>query len=383
MMKIKIPKFNLRNNALLRTYNSDFLLDNFLEPELRKIVLPLHLLQCLTLAPKYSIYYNLLTSNSRRTNLFIVANALIISVKYCYDIVVFINIVKDNLNAIYLFLICLQLWSFFAAFIVNSLLTVLRSEMNAFLIIHLQRIYSSCKFKMEVKHTMIINWILLFSIVLYHIVIFIIRVIIVNDSLSFTILTHVFVLSIDCNNIYMARVLTLFKNAMLSWISEYQILNTSITEADIRLNVSKLESTYNGLSEVLRMCQSVFGLPIACFVVATFTQAMSNVQTLLEEPTWDFNFILALTWNMRNILLIIVIGLECGNIYTSMKNLQVTYIMARMAEASTMDAFGGLLPEDAALTAGGMLAVDAALPASLLATIAAYAVVLLQIKFLS
>nr|WCC57977.1 gustatory receptor 44.2 [Papilio polytes] len=384
MIKIRTPKFNLRNNALLRNYNSDFLLDNFLEPEFRKKILPLYILQCLTLAPKYFIYYNLLTSNSRRTNMFIVANAIIISLKYSYDIAMFMNIIKVNLNAIYLSLVCLQLGSFFAVFIVNSLLTVLRSETNARLIIQLQRIYCSCKIKMEVKHTMIINWILLFSIILYHIVIFIIRMTIFNDSLSFTILTHVFVLSIDCSNIYMARVLTLFKNAILSWISEYQTLTTSITEADdIRSSISKLESTYDELIEVLKMLQSVFGLPIACFVVTTFTQAMSNVQTLLEEPTWDFNFILALTWHMRNILLTIMISLECEKIYTSLKNLQVTYVMSRMAVESTKGAFGGVLPDYGVLTAGAMLAVDAALPACLLATIAAYAVVLLQIKFLS
>lgn len=50
---------------------------------------------------------------------------------------------------------------------------------------------------------------------------------------------------------------------------------------------------------------------------------------------------------------------------------------------STKGAFGGVLPDYGVLTAGAMLAVDAALPACLLATIAAYAVVLLQIKFLS
>nr|WCC57758.1 gustatory receptor 44.1 [Papilio dardanus] len=370
MVKIKSPNLSLRN------YNSDFVLDNFLEAEFRKILLPLHLLQCLTMAPKYSISYNLLTSSSRRSRLFTVGSALLVFVKYTYDLSVVVNYFKHFLNAMYLFLICLQLLSYFAAFVINSVFTVLTSETHAYLVILLQRIHSSYRFvKMEMKNTMIINWISLLSIVLYHIIIFTYRLIVVNDSFSFTALTHLFVLSADCNYMYTARVFTMSKNTILMWIKEYQhILNLSNDNAedyDIRSHIARLEDTYNDLILVLRMCQSVFGIPMACFVVTTFTQAMSNVQTLIEESSWEFNFILALTWTLRNTLLLTVTCVECEKIFTSMKNVQVVCIITRNADIS-----------DATLTACGMLTVNAVLPASLLVTIATYAVVLLQIKFL-
>nr|WCC57856.1 gustatory receptor 44.2 [Papilio machaon] len=385
MIKIKLT--NPIKNALVKNYNTDFVLDNFLKTEFRKIILPLYLLQCLTLAPKFSIRYDLITSDSCRTKVIIAASAFVIFVKYSYDFIVYANIIKVNLNSMYVFLISLQLWSFFAAFIVNCLLTVLRSEINAYLIVRLQRIHYSYRFvKMEVKHTMIVNWILLFSILLYYIFVFIIRMKTFDDSMLFTILSHLFFLSTDCNNIYIARVLTLFNNAILSWISEYQhiILNLSNTGTEDS-HTAKLVQTYNELIAVWRMWQSVFGIPIAFLVVTTFTQAMCNVQTLIEEPTWNFNFITALTWNVRNILMVTAISFECENIYTSMKNIRVAYIMAREAD-TTSDAVASAVCGGAqfeALTAGGVLAVDAALLARLVATIATYAVVLLQIKFLS
>nr|WCC57759.1 gustatory receptor 44.2 [Papilio dardanus] len=324
MIQMKLPKILKNRNPHLRNHNSNFVLDNFLEADFRKMLLPLYVLQCLTLAPKYSIRYNLLTSSSRRTRLFTAGSALLVFVGYTYDIIVFTNDAKYILNPLYIFLVCLQLLSYVAAFIVNS---VLRSETHAYLVILLQRIHSSYRFvKIEVKHTMIFNWILLLSILLYHIFTLFYRLITVNDSLTFIVFSHLFVLSADCNYIYTERVLTMFKSAILLWIKEYQhilnLSNSGTEDHDVCSHIAKLDNTYNELMEVLRMCQSTFGIPMACFVVSTFTQAMSNVQTLLNT-------------------------------------------------------------QDASLTACGMLTTDAALPARLLATIATYTVVLLQIKFLS
>nr|WCC58029.1 gustatory receptor 44 [Papilio xuthus] len=387
MIKIKFKNSNLRiKNVLRKNFNSDFVFDNFLQTEFRKIILPLYLLQCLTLAPKFSIRYDLLTSNSCRTKLIIATSAVLIFVKYNYDIILFSRILRDNLNAMYFFLVSLQIWSFFAVFIVNCLLTVLKSEISAYLIIRLQRIHSSYKFvKMEVKCAMVINWILFFSILLYHIIVFILRMIIFKDPFSFTALTHLFVLVADCNNIYIARVLTLVKRAIILWIQEYEeILNMSNTETEDEVRCShlaKLAHTYHELIAVGRMCQSVFGIPIACLVFTTFVQAMSNVQTLIEEPIWNFNFVFALTWNLRNILSVTVISLECENIYIWMKNIRVTCIMAEEVDASSDAEVSGVAGGGEA--GGEALAGGAALPVRLLTTVATYAVVLLQIKFLS
>ncbi|KPJ16525.1 NFX1-type zinc finger-containing protein 1 [Papilio machaon] len=121
-LKMLRSKFHLEkcNKAPIK-HNPDFVLDNFVEAEMKSVLRPLYLAQYLSLAPKYSIRYDLITSNSHKFNVFVCLCAVGISTTWWFSSVLDYLIKAEGMYAATVFAYSIfftVLSSFFHAFVI-------------------------------------------------------------------------------------------------------------------------------------------------------------------------------------------------------------------------------------------------------------------------
>ncbi|CAG4952108.1 unnamed protein product [Parnassius apollo] len=134
--------------------------------------------------------------------------------------------------------------------------------------------------------------------------------------------------------------------------------------------------------------KKICAIPILHYIVLTFGQSMSNVQTIITFLEITMTIGIFLMWTIKNIVLIVLISLECESFFITLKNTQIVLLMTELKECSVENRllYKILLREcrasSEAVSACGIVSVDAVLPLRLLSVIVTYTIVLLQFAFL-
>nr|WCC57756.1 gustatory receptor 43.1 [Papilio dardanus] len=397
-------KFNIeKSRKVFIKHNTDFVLDNFLEAEMKPALLPLYVAQWLSLAPKYSLRYDLVTSNGHKFNAFVCLCSVAISASWFYIVLNFL------LKAVRMYAITIFAYSItlVVGVILNSIITVSHSNMNAYLIILLQRIFKRFVFvNIDIKNITKVNWIFLIIMAVYNIALFTTRLLESSSTFVSKFLIHFIYISIDCNSIIAIRTIHLLGKLMDTWISElktFSYANCADTEANNYMN--KIIVGYDELIQALNICDKVFRVPVFFTVLSCFFQVFVNVQAaisvsnigyhdprilaflLFKVPVWTRSMYVAQFIWVKNITLLALLSKESESIHLKVKNAQVASVVVcargTTAETSRLVRRQGQRAGDGRwLRAAGLFPVDAALPPSFLAVLATYTVVLLQFQFL-
>lgn len=245
-------------------HNTDFVLDNFVDVEMKKILLPLYVMQCLSLAPKYSIRYGIITSNSHKFNIFVCLVAVGIASAWLPSV---LNYLSEAVG-IYVLSIIFYGFSLVTTIINNSFITTAQSNLNAYFIILIQRIHKRFKFvKLDNKTIAIVNWLFLIIGTAYNIAHFTVRIIESNASFVSKFLTHLIYLSIDSNSIIIICTIHLLGKLIETWISELRCFCSSyISDIERKEHLNKQIIAYDELIEALEVCNKLFRAPVIIYL---------------------------------------------------------------------------------------------------------------------
>nr|WCC57757.1 gustatory receptor 43.2 [Papilio dardanus] len=391
-------KFNTEKaNTASVKHNTGFVLDNFLEAEVKPALMPLYVAQWLTLAPKYSLRYDFITSNGHKFNTIVSLCAVVIAAAWFYNILEHLsNFVRINAITIFTYSAILGI-----ALICNSFVTVSYSNMNAYFIILIQRIQKRFVFlNFDNRSIAKANWMFLIIMAMYNIAHFTTRMFEESSGVVRIVLTHIICLSCDCNSIIAIRTIHLLGKLVDTWISElktFSYANCDDTEANNYMN--KIIVGYDELIHGINICNKVFRVPVFFTVLSTFFHVFVNVQAAIsftylinkyflipKVPVWTKSMYVAQFIWVKNITLLAFLSKESESIHLKVKNAQVASVvlcargttteMSRLVHRQRRAVSGRWL------RAAGIFPVNAALPPSLLAVLATYTVVLLQFHFL-
>nr|WCC57914.1 gustatory receptor 43.2 [Papilio memnon] len=365
-------------------HNTDFVLDNFVDVEMKKILLPLYVMQCLSLAPKYSIRYGIITSNSRKFNIFICLFVVGIATAWLPTLLNYFT------EAVGMYAITVLVYgiSLVITIIKNSFVTTAQSNLNASFITLIQRIHKRFKFiKLDNKAISIVNWLFLIIVTAYNIAHLTARMLESNMAFVSKLLTHLIYMTIDCNSIIIICTLYLLGKLIESWISELRcICCANISDIERKEHLNKLIVAYDELIEALEVCNKLFRVPIFFAVLSTFFQVFINVQAAIFMPVWTkIMYISQIIW-IKNLTLLFILCMESENIRLQLKNAKAACTVL-CARETTIDVPRLLRRQGRAVGAGwlsaaGLFSVDAALPPRVLAVLATYTIVILQFYFL-
>nr|WCC57978.1 gustatory receptor 46.1 [Papilio polytes] len=385
MLKSKV----VRSNKSSAQHNTDFVLDNFLETEVKTILLPLYVAQCLTLAPKYSIRYGLITSNSRKFNAFVCLLGTGVLAAWLYYLIDY----WSNSSGLLAATIITYSVPLTTAFLLNTIITTAKSNNYALLIITLQRILKRFKFsKIDRRNVTKLSWVYVVFIITFNIIHFVFRL---DDSNGISILkmfTQFIYVSFDCNAIICMRMINLLGKCIETWVSELHCLCQKYDRAQIEMDNSPLKTVirdYNQLIEILQIYCQVYKYTIFLMVVTSFFQVLVNVQSMLLVKVWTSSSILApIVW-LKNILLLTFLSSEAENVYLQMKNFGLVCLLISIKEKPSDQHLDlrsvvrcQIYEGESWRSGNGPLPVDAALPPRFLAVVATYVVVILQFHFL-
>nr|WCC57854.1 gustatory receptor 43 [Papilio machaon] len=396
-------KFHLEkcNKAPIK-HNPDFVLDNFVEAEMKSVLRPLYLAQYLSLAPKYSIRYDLITSNSHKFNVFVCLCAVGISTTWWFSSVLDYLIKAEGMYAATVFAYSVTL---LCAIILNSFITTSHSNMNANLIVLIQRIQKRFIFvKFDTRDIAKGNWLFVIIISTYNVAHFAARFLDTNIKVISTIVTHLIYLSIDFNSIVAIRMIHLLGKLIETWISELKCsCCANCFDIEAKDYLRKIIISYDELMEAIKICNKIFRVPIFFTVLSSFFHAFVIVQgaisvsllmlrhrQYLQMPVWKKSLYAAqLIW-IKNLTLVAILCMESENIHLKVKNAQVACIVLcareRTSELSQLmrrqEQWAGPERGEGWLRAAGLFSVDAALPPRFLAVLGTYIVAILQLHFL-
>nr|WCC57760.1 gustatory receptor 46 [Papilio dardanus] len=361
--------------------NTDFVLDNFLEAEVKPALMPLYVAQWLTLAPKYSLRYDLVTSNGYKFNACIwlcITGILAAWLNYVIDY-------WTSSGGLLATAVFAYSASVTISFIINSGVTTSKSNKHAHLIILLQRIIKRFNAKVDMKNVTIVNWVYVISIVVFNIVHIACRF---ADSKGINILkifTQFVYLSFDCNIVICIRMMSVLGRCIAASLSELECLGLDTELGELR-SKSINEDNDRAVAVINVYCQ-VFKHSIFLMVVVSFFQVLANVQSTItvRVKTLSISTIIAqLVW-LKNITLLTLLSLEAENIHLQMKNSQIFCLLLGI-NCPPDDQFLGSVCrrqcEKAQEWRGAPLPLDAGLPPRFLAELASYTVVILQFHFL-
>nr|WCC57917.1 gustatory receptor 46.1 [Papilio memnon] len=378
-----------RSNKASAQHNIDFVLDNIMETEVKTILLPLYVAQCFTLAPKYSIRYDLITSNSHKFNAFVFVLATGILAAWLYYLIDYWSHSSGLLAAtISMYSVPLTI-----AFLFNSVITTAKSNNYASLIIMLQRILKRFKFsKIERRNVTASNWVHVVFIIVFNIIHFGFRLDYGKGIFILKIFTQFIYVSFDCNAVICMRMISLLGKCIETWVSELHCLCQKHNRDQIEPDNSPLKTIlqdYNQLIEILQIYCQVYKYTIFLMVVTSFFQVLVNVQSMMMVIVWTRSAILGPVVWIKNLVLLIFLSMEAENVYLQMKNSGLVCLLIRMKENPT-DQYLDLRRVvrcqryEAESWRGGNrpLPLDATLPPRFLAVVATYTVVILQFKFL-
>ncbi|CAH2048199.1 unnamed protein product, partial [Iphiclides podalirius] len=137
------------------------------------------------------------------------------------------------------------------------------------------------------------------------------------------------------------------------------------------------------------LCEKIVGPPIVYYVLTTFFQLIINIQTIVEYVSINGILIFALIWTVKNTFLVTLLSVECEEIHTSLKNVQVACIITMHSDSNLeflrevrkkLRRIGRQKFQP--LSALGLFTVNAALLLNMLSALSTYTVILLQFDFL-
>lgn len=261
-------KFHIRkSNKTLIKHNTDFVFDNFMEAEMKEVLWPLYVAQCLSLAPKYSIRYGLITSNSSHFYAIVSLLAIVIAATWFYfasDVI----FKSGGLLSTTLFAYGITLTSMF---IFNSTVTTSRSNTNVYLITLIQRIHKVFEYlKFNPENITIVNWIYFIAVIAFKILHCTFRSIEVPNALLRIFCAHLMYISNDCNLIIAIRTIHLLGKYVETWISELESICFPISldnrgsdyVNNMESGLKKLVTAYHKIIEALDICNKAYGLSV-------------------------------------------------------------------------------------------------------------------------
>lgn len=266
-------------------YNTDFVLDNFLEAEVKAILLPLYVAQCFSLAPKYSIRDSFITSNGYKFNTFVFMLAIVIGMLWFYVVPNLLTKTVGLLTAsVYVYSITIAV-----ALILNAFITTRQSNINAHLIILLQRIQKRFTFvKFHYKGISMINWLFLISLSAYNVAHLGTRISESDESIFKKILAHLIYISIDCNNVITIRMIHWLGKLIETWISELKYFcRENCFDIEAKDCMNKIIKGYDELIEALDVCNKVFRVPVN---IALFVTLFSLLITFVLKIVSPYRF---------------------------------------------------------------------------------------------
>lgn len=259
-------RFEKSNQASIK-HNIDFVLDNFLEAEVKTILLPLYVAQWLTFAPKYSIRYDLITSNSHKFNVFVCLCSMGIVSLWLYSVFDHVAQFRGILAATsYLYIVLLIVKLMF-----NSTITISKSNMNASLILLIRRIQKTFKFvHLKKRGISVVNWAYVTGIMAFNLIHCTIRVIEAPNAVIRIFFTHLIYLSIDCNIIIAIRMIHWLGKLMKTWISELECFCLTLSFENDETDNNRIKncrtkdviSAYDELIDALGICAKIFRVPV-------------------------------------------------------------------------------------------------------------------------
>nr|WCC58031.1 gustatory receptor 46 [Papilio xuthus] len=389
-------------NKALSKHNPDFMLDNFVEAEVKSVLWPLYVAQCLSLAPKYSMRYGLITSNSHKFNAFLCLIAIGVLSAWLYYVMDYWNHCTGLLAAA----VSVYAASLTITFIFNSTITSTKSNNNAYLIISLQRILKRFKLsKADARYVTAVNYVYVIAMIIFNVMQFACRW---DDSIGIFILkifTQFIYVSFDCNIIICIRMINMLGNRIEAWLTELYCVFHKSDRGNIESDYSPLETVtrdYDQLIDILIIYCQVFKHTIFLMVVTSFFQVLVNVQSMilvsnsvirerhnyLAVKVWSRSDALAPVVWLKNITLLTLLSMEAENVHLQMKNTQVVCILlsVKVPDDHFLDLCCLLRrqSQQAELWRGGRgpLPLDATLPPRFLAVLATYIVAILQFHFL-
>nr|WCC57857.1 gustatory receptor 45.1 [Papilio machaon] len=392
-------------NKGLKKHNSDFVLDNFVETEVKSL-LPLYLAQCLSLAPKYSIRYDFITSNSSHFCAFVSLCAVVIAAFWFY----FVFDVLWTSGTLYSITLFAYSITVMIVYIINSTVTTSKSNMSAFLIILIQKIHRDFKYvKFNTRNITIVDWIFVTAMIVFNVLHFVLRLVEERGSVIRMFLVHFMYVDFNFTLIIEVRLIYLLGKYIDTWILELEnvccanSLDDRGTDYNIQnkeARMKKIITAYDKILEALDICNKIFGLSILFTVVMSFIQVFFNLQYIILVsiykklysvlPSWKRTMYISQTLWIKNITLLSILCMESENVCLKMKNAEVacTMLSATDSSAELCRVLHLRGPRASAssgagwLSAAGFFSVDAALPPRFLAVLATYTVVILKFYFL-
>nr|WCC57859.1 gustatory receptor 46 [Papilio machaon] len=396
-------KFRLEKcNKALKKHKSDFMLDNFVEAKVKSVLRPLYLAQYLSLAPKYSILYDLITSNSYKFNAFVCMIATGVLAAWLYYVLDYWNQCNGLLAAtVFAYSVSLTI-----AFIFNSSITTTKSNNYAYLMILIRRILKRFKFsKADARNVTAVNYVYIMSIIMFNVLHYACRS---DDSygiFGLKIFTQFVYFSFDCNTIICVRITNLLGNRIDAWVTELYCVYQKCDKGHIEVDNTSLKTVirdYEQMVEVFKIYCQVFKHTILLTIVVIFFQVLVNVQSMIlvsnslinrkyyvHVKVWTRSATLAsLAW-VKNIILLSLLSMEAENVNLKMKNSRVICLLLSVKEEPD-DQFLDLCcllrrqRQQANVWRGRRepLPLDAALLPRFLAVVATYTVAILQFHFL-
>ncbi|CAK1591356.1 unnamed protein product [Parnassius mnemosyne] len=374
---------------LANPVRNEILLDNFLEADLQKFLLPLNFIQQMMFSPKYCIRYNFITPNSRIANCIYICSTFCVIITYIYIIIIDTAILQfpSNLYVILIFNSCITTFGW----ITNAINNVIQSDLNIDFILKFQKIqkFTHITYRQFVTG----NWIHVLVIILFYIVICSSYAVLGGLNLRWILACFPLLLA-DLDIIYMIRMIKFLRCNIVIWNMKlkhtYEV--SVIHHAPLAAKrVDEGNKMKNALIEVLDasdIYKKICSIPILYYTVLTFGQSLSNVQAVIMFSEITVVIGMFLMWAVKNIVLLVLISFECENFFITLKNTQIVLLMSQVKECSVEErlVYKSLLracrASSEAMSACGVVSVDAKLPLRLLSVLVTYTIVLLQFAFL-
>ncbi|XP_068633492.1 uncharacterized protein [Battus philenor] len=375
----------------------DFVLNNYIKFDTQKVILPLILVQYLTLCPKYRVCCNFATPFSLKINIFLCLLTSVIFFAYCCSFFKILFEFRTLFKGYTVYVLGLQYLLFAVSYICNNVMIVKQSEINVKLLTKLQLIRNiNSVDKCADRGSIVINWIFSSGLILSYLIISYVQVVYTPTPCSMMILSVIVIMPLDVSIIYAALITKLLSKEIVTWNCQLKCtfkFNANSSE-DMNMQNSKWRSILNGyftIVDAYYLCEKIIAVPIINYVMITFLQYIMNIQIIIDVRIQSINgvIVLCVLWTSKNAFLLVLICYECEYAYITLKNAQVMCLMIPHKDNLSdfaRDVCRQLQQEgkrvQQAVSALDLFVVNARLLLHFLSVVATYAVVILQFNFL-
>lgn len=235
---------------LEQKYKVEFLLNNFVDKDVQKTLLPLNFFQAFTFCPKYRIKGNFITPNGWTSYLVSFIGTVLYIFFLTWNLMKVIR-VEGDLN--YLFIYDLFYNNF--GFALNFILCLLYSELNIKFVLTIQDVHRYLNDETSLKRFTVWSWVIVIfcfcTVIIYNV--FFQQLM----QLNFSDLLHFVVVVFDVNQINAMRILKLLEMKVVLWNKEVLKLE-EIENEETKLRNSKLLEAFCKISKCYKLFTVIY-----------------------------------------------------------------------------------------------------------------------------